>query len=70
MEKESLHRIVNKLCNELIDLKKQNGGGSSITRKNFKFKSKKYKRTPTVKKMTYFSLEGTNMEYIVQSLQH
>jgi hypothetical protein len=61
MDMESLQRIVNKLSNKLIDLKKHNGEGSSNTKNFFKFQSKKDKSTPPVKKMTPSTSEGINM---------
>jgi hypothetical protein len=70
MDMESLQRIVKKLSNELIDLKKHNREGSSNTKKVFKFPSKKDKSTPPVNKTTPSASEGINMEDIVQSLQH
>jgi hypothetical protein len=46
MDMESLQRIVKKLSNEIIDLKKNHGEGSSNPKKFFKFQPKKDKSTP------------------------
>jgi hypothetical protein len=69
MDMESLQRIVKKLSNELIYLKKNSGEGSSNPKKFFKFQSKKDKSTPPFKK-TPSPSDGINMEDIVQALQH
>jgi hypothetical protein len=42
MDMESLHRIIKKLSNDLIDLKKGGGEGSSRKKKFFRFPHKKY----------------------------
>jgi hypothetical protein len=68
MDMESLHRIIKKLCNDLVDLKKGGGEGSSSQKKFFKFLPKKDKKTPPTNKTTPSQIEGINMEDIVQSL--
>jgi hypothetical protein len=65
---ESLHKIFKKLSNEIIDLKKNYGEGSSNPNNFFKFQPKKEKSTPT-NNTNPPSLEGINMEDIVQALQ-
>jgi hypothetical protein len=50
MDMEALQRIVKKLSNELIDLKKSGGEGSSSQKKFFRFPPKKDKNTPPTNK--------------------
>jgi hypothetical protein len=50
MDMEALQRIVKKLSNEIIDLKKNSGEGSSNPKKFFKFQPKKDKNTPPTNK--------------------
>jgi len=69
MDMESLHSIIKKLSNDLIDLKKGSGEGSSSQKKIFRFPPKKYKITPPTNKTTPPQTEGINMDYIVQDLQ-
>jgi hypothetical protein len=69
MDKESLQRIVKKLSNELIDMKKSSGEGSSSPNKVFRFPPKKHKTTPSSHKTNSFHIEGINMEDIFQALQ-
>jgi hypothetical protein len=65
---EALQRIVKKLSNEIIDLKKNCGEGSSNPKKFFIFTPKKEKSTPPTTKTTPPS-EGINMEDFVQALK-
>jgi hypothetical protein len=46
MDMEALQRIVKKLSNELIDLKKSSGEGYYIQKNFFRFPPKKDKNTP------------------------
>jgi hypothetical protein len=46
MDMEALQRIVKKLSNELIDLKKSGGEGYYIQKNFFRFPPKKDKNTP------------------------
>jgi len=68
IDMEAFQRIVKKLSNEIIDLKKNCGEGSSNPKKGFEFQPKKLESTPPTTKMTPHS-KGTNMEYFVQSLK-
>jgi hypothetical protein len=69
MDMESLQRIIKKLSNDLVDLKRGSGEGSSNQKKFFKFPPKKDKNTPPTNKTTPSQMEGINMEDIVQALQ-
>jgi hypothetical protein len=69
MDMESLQRIIKKLSNDLVDLKKGGGEGSSSQKKLFRFPSKKDKNMPPTNKTTPSQTEGINMEDIVQALQ-
>jgi hypothetical protein len=46
MDMEALQRIIKKLSNDLIDLKKSSGEGSSNPKKFFRFPPKKDKNSP------------------------
>jgi hypothetical protein len=61
---EALHIIVKKLTNEIIDLKKNCGEGSSNPNFVFKFQPKKEKSTPPANKATPPYLEDIKMEDI------
>jgi hypothetical protein len=69
MDMESLQRIVKKLSNEMIDLKKSGGEGSSSQKNFFRFPPKKDKNTPPTNKTNPSQEDGINMEDIFQALQ-
>jgi hypothetical protein len=69
MDMESLQRIIKKLSNELVDLKRGNGEVSSNHKIFFKFPPKKDSNTLPTNKSSPSKMKGINMEDIVQALQ-
>jgi hypothetical protein len=64
MDMESLQRIIKNLSNDLVDLKRGNGEGSSNQKRFFKFPPKKDSNTPPTNKASPSQMEGINMEDI------
>ena len=69
MDMESLHWIIKKLSNDLIDLNKGGEEGSSSQKQIFRFPPKKDKNTPPTNKTTPSQTKVINMEDIFQALQ-
>jgi hypothetical protein len=65
MDMEALQRIIKKSSNDLIDLNKSSGEGSSNPNKLFRFPPKKDETSPPTNKISTPRSYGINMEDIV-----